>query len=393
MPKEHSDNYVTIRAFEIELDAPLPWTVYDNSGNVLLRKGFVISSERQRNALAARGIRRFTGAQRPTSGAAAEEESFDARKKFTVFEVIETLLSRLEQNYRLLNGPERELFPFKMAQFAVDIQLICHENSDAVLGAMQVDNESPYGLIHPLHVAVLCELVGNRMGMSQMQRLTLVAAAASHDIGITELQETLHRQTTPLTEEQWGNIRKHPSRGYDMLKDAGVHDRMWLDTVLNHHERIDGSGYPNGIHGDHISNPARLMAIADMYAAMIRPRAYRSAILAKDALRQLFEERGATVDAKLAQIFISEVGIFPPGAFVRLRNKEIAIVKERGEDASFPVIYSIVSNKDRPYSIPIPRDPHLEEFGIVEMVSPEEYAWANVRLDEFWPRMRPISLK
>ena len=98
----------------------------------------------------------------------------------------------------------------------------------------------------------------------------------------------LNRQTGALTEDQRLMIDTHPLAGVELLQAAGVDDEVWLEAVLQHHERLDGSGYPSGLEGDAISPGARMLAIVDIYSAMVRPRAYREAIHARHALRSLF---------------------------------------------------------------------------------------------------------
>jgi hypothetical protein len=187
------------------------------------------------------------------------------------------------------------------------------------------------------------------------------------------LQDTLHRQASPLSEAQWVEVRRHPAQGVELLERAGVEEPVWLEAVLHHHERLDGSGYPERLSDAQLTKGARLVAIADIYSAMVRPRAYRDALLATSALRQIFLERGRLIDAALAEVFIKEVGVFPPGALVRLASGEVAVVARRSEDASHPPVLVVLSRQGTPLSRAIERDTRQAEYAIAETLPQRKF--------------------
>lgn len=385
--------FIAVSASEIKIGEPLPWSVFDANGNLLLRRGFRISSQRMYDGLVGYVLLRLLEETlQPQAGARAELDRFDD-SKFTVFELVATLLDRLESAFAMLNDqPRRALAPYKLLQIAIDIQSICNDNPDAVLGALQVDQHAPYSLMHPLHIAVLCELVAKQVGVEQIARVSVVVAALTIDVGFIELQQKLQKQSSPLSDEQWSAVRCHPQQSTQLLTDAGITDSSWLDTVRQHHERINGKGYPAGLAGDQICFGARLMAIADMYTAMIRPRSYRSAILAKDVLRGIFKERGESIDGRLAEFFIKVVGVFPPGAYVRLANGEIAVVSERGADAAHPKVISYISQYGLQLPEPAERNTQVSENAVEEILAQNEHDWAHNVLSRCWPLMYPINL-
>lgn len=376
-------------ARQIRIGRPLPFSVYDRYGNLLLRAGFIISSELQRNTLLKQGVFR-----QPPSGHSvpdAEGDSFTHASHFTVFETIEILIARLEQAYALLDTDQRQRFPLVCAGIGLDIQQLCEDNPDAVLAGIQVSQHLPYELTHPLHCGILCELIGKALALPLMQRLGLVCGAISHDVGIIRLQPTLDEQPSSLSDQQWQQIRQHPVAGEQRLRRAGVDDPTWLDAVLHHHERLDGSGYPYGLRAEQLSDAARLMAIADIYTAMIRPRAHRDAHLARDVLRELYQDEGRTLDIRLVRLFIRHIGVFPPGAIVRLANGEIAVVQKRGQDAAnAPVCYSILDADGEPLAIPLERDSSAPEFGVKAMLPHHDHPALHRHLNVLWPPLRRI---
>lgn len=375
---------------DIKVGQPLPFSVYDRYDNLLLRKGFIITSERQRDRLLEQGVFRHLPDSRYANSDEVLDE-FQIANRFTVVETIEILLDRLDRAYQLLRSEQRHQYPYLCLGIVNDLQRICNDNPDAILAGMQISHHLPYGLIHPLHCGVLCELLGKRLNVPLMKRVALVAGAISHDVGICQLQEKLHRQTTPLTDNQWQRIQRHPNDSAELLRQAGVDDPIWLDVVAQHHERLDGSGYPAALNGNQIRPESRILSIADIYTAMIRPRAYRDAFVAKDALRNLFKDRGATVDPQLVELFVRSIGVFPPGAFVRLANGETAVIQKRGAEASRPVCYSVIGRYGDPLPQPLLRDTSEPLYAVLEMLPHHDHPSLQSHFNDLWPPLRAIA--
>jgi HD-GYP domain-containing protein (c-di-GMP phosphodiesterase class II) len=248
------------------------------------------------------------------------------------------------------------------------LQAVCDLDADAVLGMMHLDTASRYTIMHPLYVAILSELIGRVKRLSIAERLPLVAAALTANVSIIELQEQLQKQEGPLTDDQKAEMRLHPVKAVDMLLAIGVQDESWIATVLHHHEKIDGSGYPGARRGDTIPLSVRILSLADTYSAMVTPRVYRTSILARDALRDIFLKRGGEMDAELAQLFIKVLGVFPPGTFVKLQNGEVGIVTRRGENSMKPMVHAVIGPRGAPLQASIKRDTANADYAITEMV-------------------------
>lgn len=261
-------------------------------------------------------------------------------------------------------------------EIAAMIRTLCEMDADAILAAVHLCGDFNYATLHPIHSAILCELLAVRLALPDEHKRSLAAAALTMNVGMLELQSQLFEQAEPPSAGQRLAINQHPEMGARLLAAAGVTDRVWLEIVLQHHERVDGRGYPGALTVDSIRLKAKILALADMYAALITPRRHRKPILAQDALRTLFLGRGKDVDEALASHFIRETGIFPPGAFVRLANGEIAVVARRaivsqGRDTAAPVVYSVIGPRGGRYENPVRRDCNNAIFKI-ENVCPAE---------------------
>lgn len=166
-------------------------------------------------------------------------------------------------------------------------------------------------------------------------------------------------------------------RSAQLLAESGVTDSTLLDIVSQHHERCDGSGYPRGLRQRTIGEGARLVALADLYAAMVLPRQYRDGLHAQRALREIFLQRGASVDAATAADFINELGVFPPGIFVRLQNGDIGVVVSRGaRRAHEPLVRCFRSANGHAYSPNLDRDTAERRFAIKDVL-PRQHLTVN----------------
>ena len=130
--------------------------------------------------------------------------------------------------------------------------------------------------------------------------------------------------------------------------------------------------------GETIPLAIRIISLADTYSAMVTPRVYRAQILARDALRDIFLKRGGEMDAELAQAFIKELGVFPPGTFVKLQNGEVGIVSRRGDNAMQPIVQSVIGPRGAPLPNCIKRDSADADYAIREMVVRDRAAKLDV---------------
>lgn len=182
---------------------------------------------------------------------------------------------------------------------ASDIQELCANYPDAMLMSIHLYNKGSYTIRHPIDMAILAELVSIRRGIKDAtHRKYIVAAALTCDFAMRELQKDLQTQASPIEEHQREEINYHTVQCVALLLSAGIDEPIWLDTVAQHHERIDGSGYPLQYKGDQICEGAKILAICDRYSAMITARSYRIAMHGKDALSVFLSEEDKIYDKK-----------------------------------------------------------------------------------------------
>jgi|GEM_PF-1172515 len=164
-----------------------------------------------------------------------------------------------------------------------------------------IELKEPYTAGHQSRVAEIAYLVGKEMGLDEDRLTTLRYAGLLHDIGKLIIPIEILNKPSKLTESEFNLIKQHPSFSYEILKDIEFEGPV-AEIVLQHHERLDGSGYPKGLKNGEILLEARIIACADVYEAMTSHRPYRPALSPKEALRELKEKAGILYDPEVVRI-------------------------------------------------------------------------------------------
>ncbi|MEW9571126.1 HD-GYP domain-containing protein [Rhodanobacter sp. Si-c] len=345
---------------ELTVGRPMRFNAYDARGNLLLCLGQVIGSEAQRETLLQHGL--FYG---------SEEECRGPLPPLTPVPVpspLARLLGARRELQALLADPAPVDFPGTLAGIAEHVCEACRVNPDVALASMLLCTAGPYSSRHAVNAAIACQLAGAALAFDAGELAGIVSAALTMNIGMFDLHDTLVACEGPLSDAQHAAVRAHCQLGVSHLRGHGVTSTTWLDAVHDHHERIDGSGYPCGKRGAEIGQAARLLALADVYCARVSARDCRPPLQPTQALRWLFLNEGAALDEHLAQVFIKTLGIYPPGSGVRLRNGSIAVVVQRRPVGHQPIVASLTTHDGLRLRSPIRRRGDVETHAIAEVV-------------------------
>jgi len=166
-----------------------------------------------------------------------------------------------------------------------------------------IESCDPYTAGHQQRVAELARLVGENMGLADDVVERLYFNGLLHDIGKISVPTNILTKPGQLAEEEWAIIRAHTKQGYNILKDAHL---PWpvADAALQHHERLDGSGYPDGIAGDKLSLEVSILAVCDVVEAMSSHRPYRPARTTRDILKELTDNRETKYNANVVDVML-----------------------------------------------------------------------------------------
>lgn len=360
-----------IAVSEITVGQPLPWDVYGDGGSLLVRAGHIVASETQFEMLLARGF-------------VFEEERVAAPRDMpSVLRMLNLALAQLQHALEDIvagRGPAA----IELDQIARQVIAAVDLDQEVALACIQLNQAAgAYPVRHGIDTAIVCLIAGRALKIPSPQLLSLLQAALTMNVGMLHQHERLRDLEAPLTPADHACIQGHPQAGVRLLREAGIADPDWLSYILQHHENDDGSGYPRGLTAAQVSEPAKLLALADRYCARVAPRAYRKAMLPNAALRDILMEGKRTVDTRLVTLLVRELGIYPIGSFVRLLNGEIGMVTRKGLNAATPYVHALVGPRGAPLDTPSRRDTKSDLHAIREVLS-QEQAGVTPRLEQLW---------
>ncbi len=208
---------------------------------------------------------------------------------------------------------------------------------------------------HALDVCTLSLIVANAYGVTEGELEALGAGALLHDIGYIRLPRNLYRRNHDLTEQESTMMQQHPALGLVILRDAKEDRETVVRIVMEHHECINGSGFPHKLTGDSGSVLPHLVGLVDVYDGMVSRRGGRPAMLPHDAIRELFRLGDTGKYAKdLTQAMISSLGVYPIGSLVLINTGEQAVVVGMNRTQRLkPIVKVITGPQGGSYLTPI----------------------------------------
>lgn len=196
-----------------------------------------------------------------------------------------------------------------------------------IIGCVNLVNfPDQYNYTHSINVALISMLIGKWMKYGKNKVESLLLAGLLHDIGKMKVDPSILNKPEKLSFNEFELIKKHPLYAYDLLQDM---KDISLDVkigVLMHHERIDGSGYPYGVYGDHINDLAKVIAIADVYDAMISERPYKKKYSPFKVMQLMQEGTFGELDVQILFTFLSYIAHYYIGVYVLLNTGEVGQV-------------------------------------------------------------------
>jgi len=226
-------------------------------------------------------------------------------------------------------GQVRERGRFNAIQLKKSVDPIIDSisrNPDACLWIARMKQHDKYTYQHSLGASIWAVSMGRQLGLPKRDLRSLGMGAMLMDVGKLRLAPELLQANEALTPDQADQIRGHVAHGLDIVAESGIINPDVISMVGYHHERYDGSGYPNGLARDDIPPVARIAAIVDAYDAMTSHRSYAKALSPSHAIKQLYEARDSSFQSELVEAFIQAVGIYPPGSLVELSSGEVGVV-------------------------------------------------------------------
>ncbi|MGE6266156.1 HD-GYP domain-containing protein [Aeromonas media] len=223
-------------------------------------------------------------------------------------------------------------------------------HGDAMLCLARIRAKDAYLMEHSMNVAILLANFGRYLGLERNVLKELTLGGLLHDVGKIMTPDEVLNKPGKLTDEEFGVMRQHVVHSYDILSNtAGITPTM-LEVAANHHERLDGTGYPQRLKGDQLSLYTRMSGIVDVYDAVTADRVYKQGMQPTQAFRILLKGINQHFDAELVTKFIKCMGVYPVGTLVQLSNQRLAVVMQRNEQQPLkPVVKVIYHATQRHY--------------------------------------------
>lgn len=345
---------------------PLAWDLYTVSGVLVASAGLLINDADQLGRLVARPL--FRNADPNMGGADLVE-----RLRFVMLEYPQVLKAA---GSHTLETAIRDL--------ARELIALVKMDHDACLGLLRLLPMRDPAVRHSLLTALITLDLADLLELPEATLESATAAAMTMNIAAMPLHAELSDGRLRFNPDIRAEMRQHPEHGRKLLEASRVTDPVWLAAVHQHHENLDGSGYPLGLRNEAIDTPARLIRIADYYTAKISGRRYRPPKSSKYALKQLFGSERGRLDNRYSVLLPRLLGLYPPGTLVRLATREIAVVtRKEGGGESAGHVMAFMEMRGRMLKEPVERNTAQVNFAVIG-VTEAEPNWPDIGWEAYW---------
>ena len=201
-----------------------------------------------------------------------------------------------------------------------------------------------------IDTAILAETIANFMKLPEDYIDDIILGTLLHDCGMLRIPDTILNKKGTLSDTEMQTVAAHTVYGYKAVLSEFMYTERVAMLVLQHHERWDGKGYPNGLDKDSIEIGARIIAVVDAFVAMTAQKAYRSALLGYDAMKTLLADKGRRFDYEVIKAMIQSVGVYPLGSIVLMNDTSIARVVGIAPEAPLrPLIRTLIDETGHQY--------------------------------------------
>ncbi|WP_051280729.1 HD-GYP domain-containing protein [Anaerovorax odorimutans] len=250
---------------------------------------------------------------------------------------VKEIFSSLEKNTQFTQDDFKSV-----SKMANDLVLNILSNDELLINMIELKSHSNYTYYHCLCVSIISVVIGIKHELEYADLVNLATCGLLHDIGKAMIPIEILDKPSYLTDEEFEIIKTHPGCAKLLLEANKNISYEMLNSIKGHHEKFDGSGYPDGLSGYDIPLFSRIIAIADVYDALTSQRAYRKAWFPSDAIEYMMGCAESHFDTDLLKTFLTTVAVYPEGTIVLLSNGEKAVViKNYSENTLRPSVRTI----------------------------------------------------
>ena len=263
--------------------------------------------------LAAEKERRIEQLKQSRRGLQRSEKAFERS-----LSQLRNLMSKLQTRPLTAIKEAQELVDGIVSQLLSTDEMVLHLMSESPEG------ESIY--YHSLNVSILSMLLAKEACFSEAEMKMIGFSALMHDIGMLRVPTPILRKTEPLTKPEINLLKQHPRYGLELLELTKDCPAEAKGVVLRHQERLDGSGYPDGLKGDQIDKLTQLVSVVDEYDELCHPQDQSKARVPHAVLSYMFKNRTKQLNKDYIGLLVKQLGIYPPGSVVQLSNGQVGLV-------------------------------------------------------------------
>ena len=253
-------------------------------------------------------------------------------------------------------------------------------HNDALIPLARLKQHDSYTFEHAVASAAMMASFARGLGLTRGQIHEVALGAMLQDIGMARVPTRILENPGRLNPNEVAVVRGHVEHSHDIAQELANLPEATMEVIAQHHERIDGTGYPFRLRGDQISAHGQMAAIVDVYDAMTSQRPFQDAAAPTAALRKLYEWGQHHFNGDLVQAFIRSVGIYPVGSLVRLESGMLGVVLEQTDELLKPVVKIIFNTKTGNYLLPpiVIRVGRLAGANHGAVIGPESFARWNI---------------
>lgn len=254
-------------------------------------------------------------------------------------------------------------------------------NPGALVSLARLKTADDYTFLHSVAVCALMIALARQLGLDEKQTREAGMAGLLHDLGKALMPGEVLNKPGKLTDEEFAIIKTHPSEGHKLLAGKDISEII-RDVCLHHHEKVDGSGYPDGLDGNSMSLFAKMGAVCDVYDAITSNRPYKAGWDPAESIKRMAEWKGH-FDPLVFQAFVKSLGIYPVGSLVRLESGKLGVVVEQGEQSLLkPKLRIFFSTRAQAYFKPETIDLARSAEKIAGREDAEK--WGIKDVDRYW---------
>ena len=278
-------------------------------------------------------------------------------------QTIESTFAQIHINDKLQNSIVVEKAAVRFTQLIRSIMDDLRSNEELLSLLADVYVYDNYIFSHSLNVALYSLALGMELKLNEKQLETLGMGAILHDVGKMLIPFEILGKAGKLTEEEYELVKKHPEYGFQLLKKIHTVSLHVAHCAYQHHERLDGSGYPRGLKDNEIHDLGKIIAVADVFDAVTSNRVYRSAMLPHEGLEILYAGAGTQFEIPIVEAFRRAVAIYPNGLSVVLNDGRKGVVSSQNIGIGDRPIIRIIEEVDQPlqepYEVDLKSQPQL----------------------------------